>query len=151
MSLRPTLPSHIRPRPSSGLGLRNSNPSASTASNNPQTSALHSRIAEKKVELESLRQLRDLSAGLAGQMQQLEEKLATLGTGTEAVAAVMGNWNQVLRAVFMASAKIPKPDNEGEGAGEVATMPLPQTLVRIPIQQSEALQKEAETAQTTGE
>ncbi|KAK0271640.1 DASH complex subunit dad2 [Friedmanniomyces endolithicus] len=151
MSLRPTLPSHIRPRPSSGLGLRNSNPSASTASNNPQTSALHSRIAEKKVELESLRQLRDLSAGLAGQMQQLEEKLATLGTGTEAVAAVMGNWNQVLRAVFMASAKIPKPDNEGEGDGEVATMPLPQTLVRIPIQQSEALQKEAETAQTTGE
>jgi len=103
MSFRPTLPSHICPRPSSGLGLRNSNPSASTASNNPQTSALHSRIAEKKVELESLRQLRDLSAGLAGQMQQLEEKLATLGTGTEAVAAVMGNWNQVLRAVFMAS------------------------------------------------
>jgi len=48
-------------------------------------------------------------------------------------------------------AKIPKPDNEGEGDGEVATMPLPQTLVRIPIQQSEALQKEAETAQTTGE
>ncbi|KAK1046383.1 DASH complex subunit dad2 [Friedmanniomyces endolithicus] len=150
MSFRPTLPSHIRPRPSSGLGLRNSNPSASTASNNPQTSALHSRIAEKKVELESLRQLRDLSAGLAGQMQQLEEKLATLGTGTEAVAAVMGNWNQVLRAVFMASAKIPKPSKDGEDE-EVATMPLPQTLVRIPIQQSEALQKEVEAAQTAGE
>ncbi|KAK0993062.1 DASH complex subunit dad2 [Friedmanniomyces endolithicus] len=151
MSFRPTLPSHIRARPSSGLGLRNSNPSASTASNNPQTSALHSRIAEKKVELESLRQLRDLSAGLAGQMQQLEEKLATLGTGTEAVAAVMGNWNQVLRAVFMASAKIPKPSKDGEDEEEVATMPLPQTLVRIPIQQSEALQKEVEAAQTAGE
>ncbi|KAK0347627.1 DASH complex subunit dad2 [Friedmanniomyces endolithicus] len=153
MSFRPTLPSHIRPRPSSGLGLRNSNPSASTASNNPQTSALHSRIAEKKVELESLRQLRDLSAGLAGQMQQLEEKLATLGTGTEAVAAVMGNWNQVLRAVFMASgeSKIPKPDKGGEEEEDAATMPLPQTLVRIPIQQSEALQKEAEAAQTAGE
>ncbi|KAK1075086.1 DASH complex subunit dad2 [Friedmanniomyces endolithicus] len=151
MSFRPTLPSHIRPRPSSGLGLHNSNPSASTNSNNAQTSALHSRIAEKKVELESLRQLRDLSAGLAGQMQQLEEKLATLGTGTEAVAAVMGNWNQVLRAVFMASAKIPKPSKGGEEDDEVATMPLPQTLVRIPIKQSEALQKEAEATQTAGE
>ena len=103
-------------------------------------------------------------------MQQLEEKLATLGTGTEAVAAVMGNWNQVLRAVFMASgecrhaesgvggtgadrcvAKIPKPSKDGEDEEEVATMPLPQTLVRIPIQQSEALQKEAEAAQTAGE
>ncbi len=103
-------------------------------------------------------------------MQQLEEKLATLGTGTEAVAAVMGNWNQVLRAVFMASgecqraesecgmtradmcvAKIPKPDKGGEEEEDAATMPLPQTLVRIPIQQSEALQKEAEAAQTAGE
>ncbi|TKA44251.1 hypothetical protein B0A55_13617 [Friedmanniomyces simplex] len=150
MSYRPTLPSHIRPRPSSGLGLRNSNPSAST-NTNTQASALQSRIAEKKVELESLRQLRDLSAGLAAQMQQLEEKLATLGTGTEAVAAVMGNWNQVLRAVFMASAKIPKPSNDGEEVEEAETIPLPQTLVRIPIQQAEAMQKEAEAAQTAGE
>jgi DASH complex subunit DAD2 len=68
-----------------------------------QSSALQARINEKKVELESLKQLRDLSAGLAGQMQQLEEKLSTLSNGTEAVAAVMGNWNTVLRAVYMAS------------------------------------------------
>jgi DASH complex subunit DAD2 len=33
--------------------------------------------------LENLKQLRDLSAGLAGQMQMLEEKLATLSDGTE--------------------------------------------------------------------
>ena len=36
-------------------------------------------------------------------MQQLEEKLATLSDGTEAVAAVMANWGSVLRAVSMAS------------------------------------------------
>lgn len=87
-----TLPSHIRP--SSGLA----NPSAST-----QSSLLQARINEKKQELESLKQLRDLSAGLAGQMQQLEEKLSTLSNGTEAVAAVLGNWNNVLRAIHMAS------------------------------------------------
>jgi DASH complex subunit DAD2 len=82
-------------RPSSGLGLG--------GSQNSQSSALQARIHEKKSELESLRQLRDLSAGLAGQMQQLEEKLATLSDGTEAVAAVMANWGSVLRAVSMAS------------------------------------------------
>jgi DASH complex subunit DAD2 len=87
-----TLSSHIRP--SSGLA----NPSAST-----QSALLQARINEKKVELENLRQLRDLSAGLAGQMQQLEEKLSTLSSGTEAVAAVMGNWHNVLRAIHMAS------------------------------------------------
>jgi DASH complex subunit DAD2 len=84
-------------RPSSGLGLG--------GSQNSQSSALQARIHEKKSELESLRQLRDLSAGLAGQMQQLEEKLATLSDGTEAVAAVMANWGSVLRAVSMASGK----------------------------------------------
>lgn len=80
------LPSHTRP-----------------SSTNPQTSALQTRINDKKLELESLRQLRDLSAGLAEQMQQLEEKLNTLSDGTEAVGAVMGNWGNVLRAVGMAS------------------------------------------------
>lgn len=95
MSLRQpshsSLPSHVRP--SSGLA-------------NSQTSALQTRIAEKKLELDSLRQLRDLSGGLAGQMQQLEDKLKTLSDGTEAVAAVLGNWNQVLRAIYMASGEL---------------------------------------------
>ena len=44
---------------------------------------LVARINEKKTELESLKQLRDLSAGLAMQMQTLEEKLLTLADGTE--------------------------------------------------------------------
>lgn len=93
----PGLPSHIRP--SSGLGTSSQNPGSSTA----QANHLQTRINEKKAELESLLQLRDLSAGLAGQMEQLERKLATLSDGTEAVAAVLSNWHTVLRAVYMAS------------------------------------------------
>ena len=41
------------------------------------------RINEKKAELENLKQLRDLSGGLAAQMEALEQKLATLSDGTE--------------------------------------------------------------------
>lgn len=44
---------------------------------------LIARINEKQTELESLKQLRDLSAGLAMQMQTLKEKLSTLSDGTE--------------------------------------------------------------------
>jgi DASH complex subunit DAD2 len=44
---------------------------------------LLARIKEKRTELDNLKQLRDLSAGLASQMQTLEEKLATLADGTE--------------------------------------------------------------------
>jgi DASH complex subunit DAD2 len=125
-------------RASSGLG--GGHPSALLSS---QGSNLQARINEKKLELESLKQLRDLSAGLAGQMQQLEEKLATLSNGTEAVAAVMGNWATVLRAIHMASAKLPQAPDAADAQGQQeedndAKQALPQTLVRIPIQQAEA-------------
>ena len=85
---------------------------------------LVARINEKKAELENLKQLRDLSGGLAAQMQALEEKLSTLSEGTEglarqidnaaqksdisvaiAVAAVLSNWHNVLRAINMASSR----------------------------------------------
>lgn len=72
-STRP-LPSHLRQASSGG----NAN---STSSG--QSPVLVARINEKKAELENLKQLRDLSAGLAGQMSMLEEKLATLSDGTE--------------------------------------------------------------------
>ena len=109
-SSRP-LPSHLRQG-------SNSNPSSG------QSPILLARINEKKAELENLKQLRDLSAGLAGQMQMLEEKLATLSDGAEgmrlhivelptisnpfciAVATVLGNWHNVLQAISMASSKL---------------------------------------------
>lgn len=59
----------------SGAGLRQPNSQPS--------SALSSRIAAKRAELENLRQLRDLSGTLAMQMQALESKVATLKDGTE--------------------------------------------------------------------
>jgi DASH complex subunit DAD2 len=64
--------------------LRQGSTSGSLASaSSGQSPILLARINEKKAELENLKQLRDLSAGLAGQMQMLEEKLATLSDGTE--------------------------------------------------------------------
>lgn len=45
--------------------------------------ALVQRINDKKEELENLIQLRELSAALAQQMEQLGEKLSTLADGTQ--------------------------------------------------------------------
>ena len=52
-------------------------------SQSSQSPILVARINEKKAELENLKQLEDLSAGLAMQMQVLEEKLSNLSDGTE--------------------------------------------------------------------
>ncbi|KAF2239251.1 hypothetical protein EV356DRAFT_528526 [Viridothelium virens] len=128
-----TLPPHLRHPSISG---------SQAASG--QSPVLLARINEKKVELENLRQLRDLSAGLATQMETLEEKLATLTDGTEAVAAVLSNWHNVLRAIHMASQKIPKPkDNTEEQERTEKDVPLPQTLVRVPTNQAAAVTQRA--------
>ncbi|KAF1960164.1 hypothetical protein CC80DRAFT_390755, partial [Byssothecium circinans] len=122
------LPSHLRSQSSSFGG------SQSTG----QSPVLLARIAEKKAELASLKDLQTLSAGLADQMQMLAEKLTTLSDGTEAVAAVLSNWHNVLRAINMASTKLPKPKEDAD-AEKDPEPPLPQTLVRIPTQHAPAI------------
>ncbi|KAK4157487.1 DASH complex subunit Dad2-domain-containing protein [Chaetomidium leptoderma] len=107
-----------------------------------QSSALMARVNEKKAELENLKELRELSAAVATQMEALEQKLGTLSDGTEAIALVLSNWHNVLRAINMASAKLPRPPTESED--EAAS--LPQTLVRIPTEHAPALQAHAEGA-----
>ncbi|RDL39147.1 Uncharacterized protein BP5553_03487 [Venustampulla echinocandica] len=165
MSYRP-LTSHLRQASTSG------NPNSASTGQSP---ILVARINEKKAELENLKQLRDLSAGLAGQMQMLEEKLSTLSDGTEAVATVLGNWQNVLRAISMASSKaahlpsssysgsnidpvkIPKPKNtegdEGDGPQKQSDsdVELPQTLVRIPTEHAPMLQQSSSGGKGTEE
>ncbi|ETS79562.1 hypothetical protein PFICI_09415 [Pestalotiopsis fici W106-1] len=125
--------------------LRQGSASGNAASQSTgQSSALQARINEKKAELENLKELRDLSAAVANQMEALEAKLSTLSDGTEAIATVLGNWHNVLRAINMASAKIPKPREATDDQDDDQAVPLPQTLVRIPTEHAPALQAQAD-------
>ena len=76
---------------------------SAAAASTGQSPALVARVNEKKAELENLKELRSLSAAMASQMEALEQKLATLSDGTEAIALVLANWHNVLRAINMAS------------------------------------------------
>ncbi|CBF87576.1 DASH complex subunit DAD2 [Aspergillus nidulans FGSC A4] len=128
-------PTSIFPPGPSTASLRQTN----SAISQQQSSALAARIASKKAELDNLIQLRDMSNDLAGQMQALQAKLETLKDGTEAVACVLANWDNVLRAITMASTKltmlkqVAEQDPTADEKDNVSTdMPLPATLVRIP-------------------
>ncbi|KAF6825362.1 DASH complex subunit DAD2 [Colletotrichum plurivorum] len=123
--------------------------SQGTSSTGPSP-MLVARIAEKKAELEHLKELRDLSAAVAGQMEALEQKLSTLSDGTEAIAMVIGNWHNVLRAINMASAKLSKPPGDEPTDPEDQNLALPQTLVRIPTEHAPTLQAQAENATDGG-
>ncbi|KAM7188016.1 DASH complex subunit Dad2 domain containing protein [Rhypophila sp. PSN 637] len=116
---------------------------SNAASSTGQSPALVARVNEKRAELENLKELRDLSAAVAAQMEALEQKLATLSDGTEAIAMVMNSWHNVLRAINMASAKLPKPKPEESAASEGAVL-LPQTLVRIPTEHAPTVQAHAD-------
>ncbi|EPS37176.1 hypothetical protein H072_9241 [Dactylellina haptotyla CBS 200.50] len=117
---------------------------------------LVNRINEKKIELENLKQLRDLSANLAKQLRELEGKLGTLTNGTEVVATVLANWHNVLRAISLASAHLPPPKEPKAEGDEQEDIPqeqrpqvYPEMLVRIPTkfhndeQQAAAEEEEA--------
>jgi len=119
------------------------------------TTSLQTRINQKRTELENLQALRALSAQLATQMSTLEQKLATLRDGTEAVAEVLQNWNGVLGVLGMVGQKLPGLDAGAEGAqaegdGEgVREQSLPPTLVRVPVQQQQ-LEKRSEGVKDGG-
>ncbi|KAI0011740.1 DASH complex subunit Dad2-domain-containing protein [Xylariaceae sp. FL0662B] len=132
-----TLPGHLH------QGSTSSNPNAQSTG---QSAALLARISEKKAELDNLKELRELSAAVATQMEALEQKLSTLSDGTEVIATVLGNWHNVLRAISMASAKIPNPQRaeQSQPTAQENDVPLPQTLVRIPTEHAPALQAQAE-------
>lgn len=70
--------------PSRSLSSHMRQPSLS-ANSGGHSPALVARVNEKKAELENLKELRDLSAAAATQMEALEQKLATLSDGTEGV------------------------------------------------------------------
>ncbi|RDW83974.1 DASH complex subunit DAD2 [Aspergillus mulundensis] len=137
-------PTSMLPPGSSTANLRQTN----SALAQQQSSALAARVAFKKAELDNLIQLREMSHGLAGQMEALQAKLGTLRDGTEAVACVLANWDNVLRAITMASTKLttlnqaPGQEPTIDEQGEVSTeLPLPATLVRIPASQHDTLRK----------
>ena len=59
-----------------------------------------------------------------------------------------GNSDCVVRILTSFVAAFPKAKDDGEQEGAAT---LPQTLVRIPIQQAEAARKDAEVSETAGE
>ncbi|CRL19941.1 DASH complex, subunit Dad2 [Penicillium camemberti] len=124
-------------RPTSMLpGASGSSMRQPSGSQSQQSSALSARIAAKKAELENLRQLRDLSGTLAIQMQALDSKISTLKDGTEAVAYVLSNWDNVIRAITLASSKaggLCDPESDSKNV-EKPRNDLPSTLVRIPAE-----------------
>lgn len=93
--------------------IRQPSMAAPTASSG-QSPALVARVNEKKAELENLKELRDLSAAVASQMEALEQKLATLSDGTEGMVQAQVDWSQE-RGRFDSRANLINSHRTGHG------------------------------------
>ncbi|KAE8211711.1 hypothetical protein CF327_g4558 [Tilletia walkeri] len=80
-------------------------PSSSTSPAVPLTGPM-ARLAAKQAELEGLRALREQSAVLAKNLEDLSERTDELVNGGEPVANVMASWQGVFRAIMVAQSAI---------------------------------------------
>lgn len=115
---------------------------------NLKSSHIQQKIQEKRAELEYLNEIKRNSGILTTQLETLLSKLNDMADGTEAVALVLSNWQNVVSAVSLASLglyKYSKKDYETE-------TPLPEYLVRIKLEKDDAPEiAESEEDDTEGD
>ncbi|CAH2353399.1 DASH complex subunit Dad2p [[Candida] railenensis] len=113
-----------------------------------KSSHIQQKIAEKRAELEHLNEIKRNSGILTGQLETLSSKLNDIADGTEAVALVLSNWQNVVSAVSLASLGLYK---YGQKDYETGT-PLPEYLVRIKLEKDDAPEiQESEEEEDVGE
>ncbi|KAM9930304.1 hypothetical protein OXX59_000597 [Metschnikowia pulcherrima] len=93
--------------------------------------SLQLQIEEKARELEELRDIQKFTNTLAGQLEQIEEKLEVMTDGAESVAYILSNWKNVVSAVSLASLGLA---NHAKRTAQ-GTEAMPETLVRVKLQQ----------------
>lgn len=90
---------------------------------------IQQKIAEKKAELENLNEIKKFTSILTNQLDELENKLDYMADGTESVALVLSNWQNVVKSVSLASLGLLKYSEKDYETGT----PLPECLVRIKL------------------
>lgn len=101
-----------------------------------KSSHILQKITEKRNELESLNEIKKFSAMLNSQLEELEDKMNCMAEGTESVALVLSNWQNVVRSVSLASLGLLK--YTAKEKDEKTTMPMPECLVRIRLDSEDA-------------
>lgn len=91
--------------------------------------SVQTAIEKKKEELLQLKVLNKYTYDLVLQLEEIQEKLQTMGEGVESVALILSNWQNVINSISLASMGVMKysaKDYEEQH-------PLPETLVRIKL------------------
>ncbi|CCE83882.1 Piso0_004478 [Millerozyma farinosa CBS 7064] len=103
-----------------------------------KSSHIQQKITEKRAELENLNEIKRFTAVLTNQLDQLQDKLNLMADGTESVALVLSNWQNVIKSVSLASLGLLKYTEKDYEEG----VPLPEGLVRIKLDKDQEEESE---------
>lgn len=92
-------------------------------------SSVQAAIEEKREELLQLKVLNKYTYDLVLQLEEIQEKLLTMGDGVESVALILSNWQNVINSISLASMGVLKHSSKDYKDKQ----PLPETLVRIKL------------------
>ncbi|CAI5756660.1 unnamed protein product [Candida verbasci] len=85
--------------------------------------SIYSKIAEKRANLELLREFKELTNELLAELEFIGSNLEVVQDGTSSVAIVLSNWQNVIQNIQLASLGLIKQQQSGEK--------YPEPLVRI--------------------
>lgn len=116
--------------------------------------AIYQKIAEKRSNLDQLREFRSLADDLVNELENIGEDLGRMKGGTASIASIVANWQNVIQSISLASIGLMRLVNENaaneeekeemevEGKdGEKVKLKLkeivqyPEPLVRIKLEQ----------------
>ncbi|RCK55429.1 DASH complex subunit DAD2 [Candida viswanathii] len=112
-------------------------PTTSTTSSTSSSSQIYQKIAEKRANLETLREFRSLTSDLVAQLESIGDKLETMNGGTASVALILLNWQSVVLSISLASLALVKNGQDGrdEDGVERGEEKFPEPLVRVKLDQ----------------
>ncbi|EMG50753.1 DAD2 DASH complex subunit DAD2 [Candida maltosa Xu316] len=92
---------------------------------------IQQKIAEKRANLEKLREFKELTDELTDQLENVGSNLETMTNGTTSVGLILATWQNVVQSIALASLKLAQESNtDGED-------PLPEPLIRVGVSQSD--------------
>ncbi|KAI5960863.1 DAD2 [Candida margitis] len=108
-----------------------------------QNTAIYQKIAEKRANLELLREFKTLTEELATELESIGDRLETMKDGTSSVALILSNWQRIIQSISLASLSLLKSTNHpSNGVAEQDVYPEP--LIRINLQNDDANDSESD-------
>ena len=93
-----------------------------------QNTAIYQKIAEKRANLELLREFKTLTDELANELELISDRLETMRDGTSSVALILSNWQRIIQSISLASLSLLKLTSNGQNVDRDA---YPEPLIRI--------------------